>query len=269
MAELKENAYQYRAASGAAFNLVVYPIVLALIFIPGFFAGWGLMQRKKWSSGMGDTYLGLSVGISLFLILAMESQVGPAGLAIPVLSLITSLIGLSAVFKIHRGVSDEELKNVASAQKTIEKAGDAPAFAPEEYEDWAQWKKTSGIVWAVTGLEVVCLFLYNPDFLPRMSVAFADGMGKHFPGWALFSILLALGSGAVCAVGLSNRWKWAKDFVELRLALGAGQVLVYLLLSELYISSSVLLFIPFFALLVVMVVAYVFLGQTRKNYYQA
>jgi len=207
--------------------------------------------------------------MSLFLILAFEPQIGPVGLVIPIAALITAILGLMAVFKIHRGIPDDELKNVASVQKTLEKAADAPAFAPEEYEAWDEWKKTGQVVWGVTFLEVVCLFLYNTDFFPRMSAAFADGMGKHFPGYALFSLLVSLGTGAICALGLTNRWRWVKGFTEMRLALGAGQVLVYLLLSELIISSEIWRIFPFFILLGVMVVAYVFLGRTRKNYYQA
>jgi hypothetical protein len=267
--ELKENLYQYRGSSAAAGSLFIYPLVLMLIFLPGFFGGIGLMQQKSWAVGMGDTYLGLSVGMALFLILAFESQIGVVGLAIPVASLVVAILGLMSVFKVHRGVSDEELKNIAGVQKIIEKAADSPAFAPEEYEAWEEWKKTGQMVWVVTFLEVVCLFLYNNDFFPRLSAAFADGFGKHFPGYALFSLLLSLGTGAICALGLTNRWRWVKEFTEMRLALGAGQVFVFLLLSELIISAEVWRIIPFFLLLGAMTVAYVFLGRTRKNYYQA
>lgn len=269
MSAIKNKAFDYNNAKTAKGNLVTYEVALHLLFLPGFFAAFGLLNRRRWAHGMGDTYLGLSLGISLFLLLAFQSQIGPAGLVLPIISLIASVLGLRTVFKIERGVADADLKDVPAAQKSIEKAAESPAFSPEEFESWENWRKTGVIVLIMTFLEVVCLFIYNSDFFPRLSAAFSDGFGHHFPGAAFLSLLLSIVSGALCGVGLMNRWRGIKPVAEMRIALGPGQVVVYLLLSQLLVSDEIWRLFPFIFLVGLMIVAYVFLGKTRQNYYQA
>lgn len=153
-------------------------------------------------------------------------------------------------------------------ERILEESANAPAIAPEEYESWADWSRTAVLILVLTLLEVVCLFLYNTDFFPRLSAAFAGDFGRHFPGSAFVSLLLAVGTGALCAFGMLRRVKWLRAVSEMRILLGPGQVIVFLLLSELIISKEIWRIFPFFILLAVMVVAYISLGRTKKPFYQ-
>jgi hypothetical protein len=119
-----------------------------------------------------------------------------------------------------------------------------------------------------TFFEVICLLLFNTDLFTRLAAASADGFGKHFPMGAVASILIAVVSGALCAYGLFARVRWLRALTELRLSLGTGQIIVYLLLAELIISEQPARLVPFVLLLGAMITGFVFLSRTRQAFYQ-
>jgi hypothetical protein len=241
--------------------------LLRLMLIPGLVAGYGLMTNRKWASGLGDVYMGMVFGLSIFVFLAYSSMFGAFGAALPFLSGLVAAIGLRPAMKLQRGISDATLKEVPATQALIARAESAPAFSTEEYESWADWTKTGQLLGALTVVELICLFLFNADFFARISASLSDGM-VHFPGYELFSILVSLGTGALCAFGMMKHVKWVRGLAEMRIALGAGQVLVYLLASQLLVSAQIWRAIPFVALLILMVPTYLALGKTRRAYYQ-
>lgn len=246
----------------------VLQLLLKAAFLPGLIAGFGLLQGRKWANGIGDAYMGLVFGMSIFVFLAYESVIGTAGAILPIAAAAVAAFGLKPALSLQRGIADAVLKDVPATKAILLKAESAPSFSTEEYESWEDWKKTGQWMWILTGVEVLCLFLYSPDLLARISAALSDGF-IHFPGYSLFSILLSLGTGALCAIGMTRHTKWVRDFTEMRIALGLGQVLVYLLGAQLVVSAEIWRAVFFVVLLGLAVPTYLALGKTRRAYFQS
>lgn len=249
-------------------------IGVPLVLLVGLTTGLGILKGSRTARNSLDLSLVPTMTIVLAAALAGEEEYQVLSNAPYLILPLLAVFGCVGVmyrswFATQQRKFDNSPASVEALQKSLALAEVSPALSPEEFESKPDLQKTGQMILAMTGLEVICLVLYNPDMFSRISAALADGFGAHFPGGAVFSILIAILSGLLCAQGMFQAKKWTYGFSEMRGALGAGQVLVYLLLSELVVSDEPWRLVPFFLLLGVMVMTYVFMGRIRQSYYQA